>query len=1112
MNIRCRGLVVSCSLFFALALTAVSAAVPMGVYKGPRGGSTAPANSDYAGMRQFEMWLGHQIPRGIDFLSDDSWAAFDGSVGWFANLTSGWPPQRWRVTYSVPMLPKDDVSTLAQGADPTGPYDAHFTKLAEGLVAAGEGDAIIRLGWEMNGSWYRWSVKNSTDATDYIAYWKRIVDAMRAVSGANFKFDFCPTNGQPTNYASYHSYPGDDYVDIIGLDVYNSSYSTSDPATRWNELVNTSYGMQYWANFATTHGKQLSYPEWATGTRPGSTAGGGDDPLFIQNMFNWINSHNVAYHNYWDYPASDFNGQLSNNQFPNAGAMFKSTFGAAYAGQTPAPENLLAIGSDQTVALSWSSVSGATSYHVKRSTTIGHTFTEIATTTSPSYNDTGLTNGTSYYYVVTAVVGGTESAFSGRSTGIPIDGIVVDDSYPSGIALTGSWTSSTSGDGYFGLDYLHDGAASGGKSVQFTPNLMSAGSYNVYARWTSGSNRATNASLVVTSAGAPASFTIDQQFNGGGWMLLGTYSFNAGTAGNVLISDTGADGYVIADAVAFIAVSAPQPPPIVTGISGTPADSQVTVSWSAVSGATYTVKRAADPVGAYTTIASNLTTTSFVDTGLVNGIDYYYTVSATNGVGAGADATPVSVAPVGPPIAPAVTATPGDASVALSWTASPGATTYDVKRSTTAGGPYATVSLGSGATSFTDTSVTNLTTYYYVVSAVNSYGEGANSSEVSATPQKQFIIDNADPTGVTITGSWVASTSATTFYGSNYLHDNNTGITGGKSVRFTPTFPWAASADVYIRWTAGSNRASNAPIDVTSTSGTATLSADQKTNDGLWVGLGSFDFAPGTSGNVTVRNDGADGYVIADAVKFVITTVVAPATPAGLTAVSGDASVTLNWTPVSGAASYNVKRATADGGPYTTVAAGVTASSYAETGLTNGTRYYYVVSAVNPGGESANSSQGDATAGATAVTIDSVSSGKVYTLGTTAVGAIYTIDRTYTITALSSALTGRTMIRTAYDDKSLTTPTHLTFTLGQPADVYVCYDTRVTSLPAFLDGTWTLTSETFSATHTLASPFKVYRKAFPAGPVTLGANMQSPAAGSWGATAAHYVVILAPTS
>ncbi|WP_426455011.1 glycosyl hydrolase [Paenibacillus sp. S-38] len=83
----------------------------------------------------------------------------------------------------------------------------------------------------------------------------------------------------------------------------------------------------------------------------------------------------------------------------------------------------------------------------------------------------------------------------------------------------------------------------------------------------------------------------------------------------------------------------------------------------------------------------------------------------------------------------------------------------------------------------------------------------------------------------------------------------------------------------------------------------------------------------------------------------------APASPAGLKAEPGDKQAVLSWSASAGAASYTVKRATGSGGPYTTVAAGVTGTGYTDTGLTNGTVYYYAVSAVNSAGESVPSAQ-----------------------------------------------------------------------------------------------------------------------------------------------------------
>jgi hypothetical protein len=82
-----------------------------------------------------------------------------------------------------------------------------------------------------------------------------------------------------------------------------------------------------------------------------------------------------------------------------------------------------------------------------------------------------------------------------------------------------------------------------------------------------------------------------------------------------------------------------------------------------------------------------------------------------------------------------------------------------------------------------------------------------------------------------------------------------------------------------------------------------------------------------------------------------------PVPPSGLTATPGDGQIALSWASVSGALSYRVKRSTVSGGPYAVVASGVASTSYTDGGLAVGATYYYVVSAVNAGGESFDSSQ-----------------------------------------------------------------------------------------------------------------------------------------------------------
>jgi hypothetical protein len=132
----------------------------------------------------------------------------------------------------------------------------------------------------------------------------------------------------------------------------------------------------------------------------------------------------------------------------------------------------------------------------------------------------------------------------------------------------------------------------------------------------------------------------------------------------------------------------------------------------------------------------------------------------------------------------------------------------------------------------------------------------------------EIIIDNTDSTGVVMSGSWTTSTYTAGYYGTNYIHDGNSGK-GGTAIRYTPTFPTSGTYTVYARWPADANRAGSVPIDIVSTSGTSTVHVNMQTNGGMWVPLGTYNFSAGTGGSVRIYNTGTSGYVIADAVRFV---------------------------------------------------------------------------------------------------------------------------------------------------------------------------------------------------------------------------------------------------
>ena len=199
-------------------------------------------------------------------------------------------------------------------------------------------------------------------------------------------------------------------------------------------------------------------------------------------------------------------------------------------------------------------------------------------------------------------------------------------------------------------------------------------------------------------------------------------SFDTSTAGVVKLLVTAANGLPSAPA----------------NLLATGSNALITLTWSPAATATnYNVKRALISGGAYTTIASTAAT-NFSDSQVTNGLAYYYVISGVNTIGEGANSTEaMATAGLPVPLAPTnLIASAGNAFVTLTWSTCVTATNYNLKRSTVSGGAYTTLT-STAATNYSDAQVTNGTTYYYVVSAVNATGEGPNGPQVNATPQSQ---------------------------------------------------------------------------------------------------------------------------------------------------------------------------------------------------------------------------------------------------------------------------------------------------------------------------------------------------------------------------------------
>ena len=500
----------------------------------------------------------------------------------------------------------------------------------------------------------------------------------------------------------------------------------------------------------------------------------------------------------------------------------------------PAPGGLTATAGTGSASLTWAASTGATSYKVKRGTAAGGPYPTVVATgvTGTSYNDAGLNNGTTYYYVATAVNVSGESGPSAEAAAIPM-------AAPVGVAAAGgngqvtlTWGPAAPGaTSYRILRRSGTGAltsvATGILPLTYTDAGLTNGTQYFYAvRAVNATGESADSVEVSATPVAPpvpptgltataGTARVDLSWNVAAGAV--SYKVKRGTASGGPFSDVaagvtapvyadsgltnGAPYYYVVTAVngagesGASAVAAATPMAAPTGVAAAPGNAQATLTWATpVTGATsYRILRRSG-TGGLAPIVAGLAGPPYVNTGLANGTQYFYVVRAVNATGESVDSVEVNATPVAPPAAPAgLTATGGTGQVSLSWTASAGAASYNVKR--TAPVPVTVVATGVTGTSYTATGLTNGTTYTYVAAAVNAGGTSADSAAASATPF-QATATTPGTKRVNLTWNAVAGTSSyqvwrATGGGAFALVNtgtstsfNNTGLTTGQAYSY----------------------------------------------------------------------------------------------------------------------------------------------------------------------------------------------------------------------------------------------------------------------------------------------------------------------------------------
>jgi len=665
-----------------------------------------------------------------------------------------------------------------------------------------------------------------------------------------------------------------------------------------------------------------------------------------------------------------------------------------------APTLSTPVAGDRQVALAWTTSTGATSYNVKRDTSTTGSFPTIANVTATSFTDTGLTNGTTYYYKISAQ---NSAGISGDSN--------TQSAQPTAPASAPPPPTGLSAVAVDGLIILNWNAAAG------------AASYNVKRGTVSGGE------TTLTNILAPAATFTDSG------LTNGTPLFYVVTA----LNSTGESG------PSNEASATPNVPPLPpTGLTGQAVGSETHLAWIATSQANiagYNVYRSLNSNGPFTQKLnpSPVTPLHFEDLALGNGTYFYVirAVSTSNQESGNSNSVGITISALAPPTGLAVAVS--DAKVTLSWNAVPSAASYTIFRSFVSGGPYDAAGL-SATNSFTDVGLSNGVAYFYVLTASDGVGSSLPSTEVSATPAPpssigvlfvvgnttlspgdsaiQTRLQNLKYTVTVRSDSAVASGDAT---GSALVLISASTNPGNVGTKFTNV------AVPVITWQSGTFNA----LGMTGpTSGSDFGTASAQTQVAMVQSNSSHPMAAGLSGTIAVLNTADSlawgvsnfaGVSIAtlttDSTKSVIfgyeegasmPGLDAPArrvgvflSATGATALTGsggllfDSAVrwaagaanplaavnviptgtqlALQWESSANATSYLIYRSTSSTGPFTLIASGVTSNTYIDASATQAnTTYYYQVVAQNGGGFSDPSvvASGSLNASPIIVTID----------------------------------------------------------------------------------------------------------------------------------------------
>jgi hypothetical protein len=273
--------------------------------------------SSPASAEAFGKWRGRKVDVVVDWPARQTWNDLV-DPGWLYDAWKGTP---YTKVFGLPPFPEGGNNSLTACA--AGAYNSKWVQFGRNIAAQGlAGQTIIRLGWEFNGTWYQWQ---ATNPAAFTGCWKQVYESAESTAPA-LRWDWSVNRGPSQALPdATKAYPGDAYVDIVGVDSYDQ-YPGATGAAGWNQQYAGAYGLKFWADFAAAHHKRISIPEWGLYPSRGRN-GGGDDAYYVAKMEAFFASlgDRLAYESYFDESAGYYGGSIFGpNENPVAAAKYRS--------------------------------------------------------------------------------------------------------------------------------------------------------------------------------------------------------------------------------------------------------------------------------------------------------------------------------------------------------------------------------------------------------------------------------------------------------------------------------------------------------------------------------------------------------------------------------------------------------------------------------------------------------------------------------------------------------------------------------------------------------------------------------------------------------------------